>query len=81
MPLSLANRILRNYLAVVTCGVVFTIDPILRDFVTNLYVRCEDTVVVTEDGIENLTQDAPLEPEDAERMMVGDGLLQSFPPA
>lgn len=34
-----------------------------------LYIRVEDTVVVTEDGIENLTAAAPLELDDVEALM------------
>jgi hypothetical protein len=44
-----------------------------------LYIRVEDTVVVTEDGIENLTADAPLELEDVEALMKEPGLLDRFP--
>jgi len=45
-----------------------------------LYVRVEDTVVVTQDGIENLMRDAPLELDDVEALMREQGLLQAFPP-
>jgi hypothetical protein len=40
----------------------------------------EDTIVVTQDGIENLTQLAPLELDDVEKLMKEDGILQKFPP-
>jgi hypothetical protein len=39
----------------------------------------EDTIVVTEDGIENFTAEAPLELEHIESFMKEDGLLQAFP--
>ena len=50
-------------------GLVFAVDP---EFVVpemKLYVRCEDTVVVTKDGCENLTGDAPVEIEQIETVM------------
>jgi len=62
-------------------GIVFSIDPqfVCRD--EQLYVRVEDTVLVTEDGIENLTAAAPLDLDETEAMMEEPGLLQAFPPA
>ena len=62
-------------------GIVFSVDPQLRVLDERLYIRVEDTVVVTEDGIENLTAHAPLELDDVEALMREDGLLQAFPPA
>ena len=62
-------------------GVVFSVDPQMRVPAEKLYIRAEDTVVVTEDGIENLTAEAPLELDDVEAMMKQDGLLQAFPSA
>ena len=50
-------------------GVVFSVDPQLRVPEEQLYIRCEDTVAVTEDGIENLTAAAPLELDDVEATM------------
>ncbi|HEV8292563.1 MAG TPA: M24 family metallopeptidase, partial [Tepidisphaeraceae bacterium] len=50
-------------------GLVFAVDP---EFVVpelKLYVRCEDTVVVTRDGCENLTDGAPVEIELIEAVM------------
>jgi Xaa-Pro aminopeptidase len=45
-----------------------------------LYVRVEDTLVITEDGYENLTVDAPLELDEVEAMMKEEGMLQRYPP-
>lgn len=61
-------------------GMVFSVDPQMLVPEERLYIRCEDTVVVTEDGIENFTADAPLELDDTERMMTEPGMLQAFPP-
>ena len=50
-------------------GVVFTVDPQMRVPEERLYIRVEDTVVVTQEGIENLTSLAPLELDDVEALM------------
>ena len=60
-------------------GMVFSVDPQFWLREAKLYYRVEDTVVVTEDGIENLTAEAPLELVDVEAEMKADGLLQAFP--
>jgi Xaa-Pro aminopeptidase len=50
-------------------GVVFAVDPQMWVPEEELYIRVEDTVVVTEQGIENLTAAAPLELDDAQAVM------------
>lgn len=50
-------------------GTVFAVDPQMWIPEEKLYIRVEDTVVVTEDGIENLTAAAPLELDDVESLM------------
>ena len=60
-------------------GTVFALDPQMWIPEERLYIRVEDTVVVTEDGIENLTADAPLELDDVEALMQEAGLLDRFP--
>jgi Xaa-Pro aminopeptidase len=54
-------------------GTVFTVDPQMWIPEERLYIRVEDTVVVTEDGIENLTGAAPLELDDVEALMRDEG--------
>jgi Xaa-Pro aminopeptidase len=61
-------------------GTVFAVDPQMWIPEEQLYIRVEDTVVVTQDGIENLTQLAPLELDDVEKLMKEDGILQKLPP-
>lgn len=60
-------------------GLVFAVDPQLRVPEENLYMRIEDTIVVTEDGIENLTRFAPSELDDIEKMIKGNGIVQKYP--
>ena len=61
-------------------GVVLSVDPQLIIPEERRYVRVEDTVVITEDGIENLTGDAPLDLEEVEAVMKGDGMPAQYPP-
>jgi Xaa-Pro aminopeptidase len=45
----------------------------------NLYLRYEDTIVVTEDGNENFTEFLPSELDELEELVREKGMLQSFP--
>ena len=60
-------------------GIVLALDPQLWIPDEKIYVRVEDTVVVTDTGVENLTADAPLELSDVERVMQEPGLLAARP--
>jgi Xaa-Pro aminopeptidase len=57
-------------------GLVFTVDPMIWVEEEKLYVRVEDTVLVTDDGVENLTGFVPLELDDVESLLTEPGLLQ-----
>jgi Xaa-Pro aminopeptidase len=62
-------------------GHVLSIDPQLRVPEDNLYIRYEDTVVVTESGVENFTSFLPSELDDLEKFVrQGGGLVQKAPP-
>ncbi len=61
-------------------GVVFALDPQMWIPEEEIYIRVEDTVAVTETGVENLTADSPLELDDVEALMRESGMLQAWPP-
>jgi Xaa-Pro aminopeptidase len=61
-------------------GHVFSIDPQLRVPEEKLYIRCEDTVVVTPGGVENFSGFLPSELADIERLMKEEGVLQKVLP-
>jgi Xaa-Pro aminopeptidase len=56
-------------------GVVFSVDPQMWIPEERLYIRVEDTIVVTGNGVEVLTGFAPLELDDVEATMRERGLL------
>jgi Xaa-Pro aminopeptidase len=61
-------------------GLVFALDPQVWIPEEKIYVRVEDTVAITSNGVENLTPQCPLELDEVEALMKkGPGLLQSFP--
>ena len=60
-------------------GHVFSVDPQMWVSEENLYLRYEDTIVVTEDGNENFTEFLPSELDELEELVREKGMLQSFP--
>jgi hypothetical protein len=46
----------------------------------NLYLRFEDTIVVTETGVENFTDFIPMELDEMEKLVLEKGMVQGFPP-
>ena len=61
-------------------GTVFSIDPMLWVPEEKLYVRMEDTVVVTSTGVENLTALLPARLDEIEGLMKDRGVVQFRPP-
>jgi len=59
-------------------GTVFSVDPMMWIEDEKTYIRCEDTVVVTKDGYENLTSSAPLDCDEIEKVMKDEGILQKL---
>jgi Xaa-Pro aminopeptidase len=62
-------------------GHVFSVDPQLRVPEEHLYLRYEDTVVVTENGVENFTDFLPMELDAIEKLVQEKGIVQKVPPA
>jgi Xaa-Pro aminopeptidase len=60
-------------------GMVFSIDPMIWVHEEKLYIRMEDVVVVTEDGVENLSANLPIEMDDLEALWREDGIVQKRP--
>ena len=60
-------------------GHVFSVDPQMWVPEEKLYLRYEDTIVVTEDGNENFTDFLPSELDDLESLVREKGMLQSYP--
>jgi Xaa-Pro aminopeptidase len=59
-------------------GMVFSIDPMLWVPEETLYVRMEDVVVVTADGVENLSGSLAIDIDDIEALLQQDGILQNM---
>ena len=59
-------------------GLVFSVDPMIWIPDERRYVRVEDTVAVTDEGVENLTGFVPLALDDVEALMREPGLLQHW---
>ncbi|MBA7542442.1 Xaa-Pro aminopeptidase [subsurface metagenome] len=57
-------------------GQVFAVDPQLWVPEENLYMRVEDTVVITENGVEVLTAKAPIELNEIEKLVKRKGIVQ-----
>lgn len=60
-------------------GMVFTIDPMMWIPSDTHYVRMEDTIVITKDGMENFTPALASTPDEIEAVMKQDGLLTRVP--
>lgn len=60
-------------------GMVFTVDPMMWIPDEKLYVRMEDTIAITKDGMENFTPTLASTPQEIEAAMKPDGLLARVP--
>lgn len=60
-------------------GQVFTVDPMMWIPDEKLYVRMEDTILVTKDGLENFTAFLASTPEEIAAVMKQEGMLSRVP--
>lgn len=60
-------------------GLLITLDPMMWVPEERCYIRVEDTLLITEDGYENVTEDAPLELDDVEAIVGSNGMVQAYP--
>ena len=60
-------------------GMVFSIDPMIWVHEEKQYIRMEDVVVVTADGVENLSANLPIEMDDLEKLWHEPGIVQQRP--
>lgn len=68
-----------NYSQPLKPGMVFTIEPALRVPEEKIYIRLEDLIVVTEAGIDVLSDFVPREMDQVEATIAEPGLLQAYP--
>ncbi|MCK5442227.1 MAG: aminopeptidase P N-terminal domain-containing protein [Maribacter sp.] len=61
-------------------GMVFTIDPMIWIPEERLYIRIEDIALVTENGVENLSEFVPASVEAIEKTIKEKGLTEFHPP-
>lgn len=59
-------------------GMVLTIEPQFRVPEELIYIRLEDMLLVTEEGVENLSGPLPLEMDEIEKLMQQEGLLERY---
>jgi len=62
-------------------GMVFSIDPMIWIPEEKLYIRMEDVIVITKDGVENLSSNIPFEMDEIEALMREQGIVQTRPAA
>lgn len=68
-----------NYSGPLRPGMVFTIEPALRIPEENIYIRCEDLIIIHDDHAEIASDFLPIEIDDVEKLMKEEGLLQKYP--
>lgn len=59
-------------------GMVFTIEPAMTIPEDQVYIRTEDTIVITEEGYENLSELVPIEIEAIEKVMAEEGWTETL---
>ena len=60
-------------------GMVFTIEPALRVPEEQIYIRAEDLIIITDEGVEIPSLFLPIEIDEIEQLMTETGILQQYP--
>ncbi len=60
-------------------GMVFTIEPALRVPEDSLYIRLEDVIIITADGVEVVSEALPMDIEAIEELIQQEGMLEHRP--
>jgi Xaa-Pro aminopeptidase len=68
-----------NYSVPVQAGMIFVIEPQFRIPEEDIYVRLEDMILVTENGVEVISDFVPRDIEGIERLMKEPGMLLAHP--
>jgi len=68
-----------NYSVTIEPGMVFVIEPQFRVPEERIYIRLEDMIFVTEDGVEVYSDFLPRDIESIEKIIREPGLLQQYP--
>lgn len=68
-----------DYAVPIEAGMVFVIEPQFRVPEERIYIRLEDMIIATEDGIEIYSDFLPRDIEGIEKLVQEEGLLQNYP--
>jgi Xaa-Pro aminopeptidase len=60
-------------------GMVFTIEPALRVPEEHINIRLEDMLLITEKGVENMSEFVPMDIDAIEKIMQEEGMVQRYP--
>jgi Xaa-Pro aminopeptidase len=60
-------------------GMMFTIEPALVVREEHINIRLEDVILITEKGIENLSDFVPMDMDEIEKVMKEEGMVQRYP--
>ena len=74
----MATHDVGDYSKMLLPGMVFTIEPALRVPEENIYIRLEDLIIITETGIEIVSDFVPMDIKGIEKLMREKGMLDRY---